>query len=354
LLSLLDGVLINTLMDSLKKISKLLNMSNAEKDWFRYYGITERRKDSLLRDHTHPNSIFNSNSETSLTLFLLGNIDRWSQTSIGIETPRDKNSRWNLSFFEKLVECDEELTGFLKENSVWNSSRISDILGLSNFDMKKNIILFELELFNQVLHLGNRNSRDNISFLDISESGKWIQYDAVMILPKAKRFVFFESKFKSDVSTKSQNYSRINQMIKGLEAAHLITEYEKSPYQDWDFRYVIICPKLLDDYGLTRYNKTADSIGKYLVKYNDLLNNRYNGSVNHECYPELFESFIKETPEKISKLYWKDLGELLMDENQHFFADYFRELRKADFDPNRIAHLKKKLKGAGIRFNDKK
>ncbi len=306
-------------MDNLKKISKLLNMSNVEKDWFRYYGITERRKDSLLRDHTHPNSIFNSNSETSLTLFLLGNIDGWSQPSIGIEPARDKNSRWNLSFFEKLVECDGELSGTMKENSVWDSSRISDILDLSNFDLKKNILLFELELFNKALHLGNRNSRDNISFLDISRSGKWIQYDAVMILPKAKSFIFFESKFKSDVSTKSQNYSRINQMMKGLEAAHLITEYQKSPYQDWDFRYVIICPKLLDDYRLTRYNKTADSIRKYLVKYNDLLNKRYKDSVNKKCYPDLFESFIKETPEKISKLYWKDLGRLLMDENKNFF-----------------------------------
>jgi len=340
-------------MDSLKKISKLLNISNVEKDWFRYYGITEKRKDSLLRDHTHPNSIFNSNSETSLTLFLLGNIDGWSQPSIGIEPARDKNSRWNLSFFEKLVDCDGGPAEFVKENSVWDSSRISDIVGLSNFDLKKNILLFELELFNQVLHLGNRNSRDNISFLDISESGKWIQYDAVMILPKAKRFVFFESKFKSDVSIKSQNYSRINQMIKGLEAAHLITEYEKSPYQDWDFRYVIICPKLLDDYSLTRYNKTADTIGKYLADYNDLLNDRYHDSMNDECYPKLFESFIKETPEKISKLYWKDLGKSLKDENQNFFADYFRELDRAGFDKNKVKGLKKKFKGAGIHFDDK-
>jgi len=341
-------------MNNLKKISKLLNMPNVKKGWFQYYGITEKRNNSLLRDNTHPDSIFNANSETSLTFFLLGNIDAWSQISIDMESPRDEKSNWNRSFFEKLIEFDSESAEIMKENALWGYSRISDVIGPSDYDLKKNILLFELELFNDALHHGDKKSRENISFLDISENRKWIRYDAVMILPKAKRFVFFESKFKSDVSLNSRNYSHINQMMKGLEAAHLITEYKKSPYQDWDFRYVIICPKLLDDYHLTRYNKTADSIGKYLVKYNDLLNDRYKGCVNEECYPDLFESFIKEIPEKISKIYWKDLGELLKKKNQHFFKDYFEELKIAGFDKNRVKGLKKKFKEAGIHFDDEK
>ncbi len=340
-------------MNNLKKISKVLNMPNLEKEWFYHYGITEKRKNSLFKDHTHPNSIFNPNSETSLTLFLLGNIDGWSQISIDKEVPRDKSSKWNRSFFESLVESDRESVKILKENSLWDIPKISDVLGPSDYDLKKNILLFELELYNDALHLGDKKSRENISFLDISGNGKWIRYDAVMIVPKAKRFVFFESKFKSDVSTNSQNHSRVNQMMKGLEAAHLITEYERSPYQNWDFRYVIICPKLLDDYHLTRYNKTADSFGKYLVKYNDLLNDRYKDRVNEECYPDLFESFIKETPEKISKIYWKDLGDLLMNEKQHFFKDYFEELKRMGFDKNRVEGLKKKFKEAGIHFDYK-
>jgi len=328
-------------------------MSNVEKEWFRYYGITEKRKDSLFRDHTHPNSIFNSSSETSLTLFLLGNIDGWSQPSINMESPRDKDSRWARSFFEKLVGCDEDITDMAKENTFWQSSIISDVLDLSKCDLKKNILLFELELYNKALHLGKKNSRYNISFLDISGNRRWVQYDAVVFLPNAEKVIFFESKLNSDISTNFKNYSRVNQMIKGLEAAHLLTEYEKSPYHNWDFRYVIICPKLLDDYDITRYNKTADSIGEYLVKYNDLLNDRYKDCVNKECYPELFKSFIKETPDKISKLYWKDLGRLLKDENHHFFADYFMKLKGAGFGKNRLEGLKKKFKEAGINFNNK-
>lgn len=338
-------------MNSHAEIMKVLNMPDAKKDWFRWYGITERRKNSLLKDPSHPNSFFKSNSESTLTLFILGNLNRWGQPSLDIEAPRDVNSQWDPSFFRQMTRYSESNEKLIGEDNCWEDTRLSSILDVENSELKKNILLFEVELYNDAVHLGSEKSKNNISFFKLKETERWVRYDALMMIPGSKKLVFFESKLQSDLSYSSGDYGYLDQLMKGLEAAHLLTEKEESPYSDWDFDYVLICPKLLDDYELTRYTKKADSIGKNLVKYNDLLNDRCGDSINDECYPKHFESFIKKTPERIHTLYWKDLGEALSYGNSKFFTEYFSRLENAGFNTEHILGIKKKFREAGIRVS---
>jgi len=302
-----------------------------------------------LKEPSHPNSFFNPNSESTLTLFMLGNLDRWNQFYIQIEPPRDKNSSWNQSFFRQMVTNQDLDRKLIDKNTWWENLGLSEIIGVERGELEKNILLFEVELYSNALHLDSQSSKNNISFLDLENSRRWVRYDAVMMIPCSKKFVFFESKFRSGLSTNSLNYPRIDQMMKGLEAAHLLTENEMSPYNDWDFNYILICPKLLHDYELTRYNKKADSIGKHLVEYNDLLNDRYNDSINKRCYPENFESFIQKTPGRVFTLHWKDLGEALLQANSDFFSNYFSRLEETCFDEKRLRGIRKKFREAGIR-----
>ncbi|MEF8835388.1 MAG: hypothetical protein V5A76_04455 [Candidatus Thermoplasmatota archaeon] len=338
-------------MDSHAKIRKILNMPDAKEEWFRWYGVTERRKDSLLKKPSHPNSFFNPNSESTLTLFMLGNLDRWKQFSMETEPPRDKSSRWNSSFFEQTLkeqEMDKKLRG---SDNCWKNTILPDVLNIDDHKLEKNILLFELELYNDAIHLNSEKSKENISFLELEDINKWVRYDAIMITPGEKKIIFFESKLQSDLSYSSKNYDYLDQMMKGLEGAHLLTEKKESPYSEWNFEYVLICPKLLDDYGLTRYSKKQEEIGKSLRKYNDLLNSRYSDSINERCYPEHFADFIKKVPKRIHKLYWKDLGDALLENDSNFFINYFTQLEDADFPKERVKGIRKKFREAGIRVN---
>ncbi len=334
-------------MNDLDRLKDLLNISQVGNDWHRWYGITERRKDSLLKGFSHPGSFFNPNSESTLTLFMLGNLDGWSQPSLIDEPPRDERSEWRSSFFLELIEGCEHLK---KQNTFWEDLVLSRKLGIKRSHLEINILLFEVELRSEAVHCGDEESRDNISFLDISDKNRWVQFDAVMILPRIKTFVFFESKFQSDVSRNSENYPRVDQIMKGLESAYLLTNHEKSPYSDWDFRYVLICPKVLNQYGLTAYQNILDNLGEDLVEYNDLLNKRFHSSLNEETYPEYFGQFLNQAPEKISKLHWKELGDVINKDDECFFSRYFQKLEEKGFSGRKVDNIRKKFKKAGIKI----
>ena len=57
--------------------------------WHLDYGITSKRAAKRLAPASDKNSFANPNSETALTLFVLGNIDRWKQVNqFGDSPPR--------------------------------------------------------------------------------------------------------------------------------------------------------------------------------------------------------------------------------------------------------------------------
>ena len=338
-------------MDSHTKIKNILNIPYDRKDWFRWYGITERRKDSLLEGRSHPNSFFNPGSESTLTLFMLGNIDGWHQHDNHLGPPRDDSSRWDPSFFKEMVRHSKNKEDLIEKDLNRSRAELLDVLDIKRDDGENSILLFEFELYNDGIDICSEWSKKDISFLDLEDIGRWIRYDAVMIFPYVERLIFFESKLGSDLSYNTQNYQYLNQLIKGLESAHLLTEKEESPFSDWDFNYVLICPKILDDYSLTRYNKETDNIGKAIVEYNDLLNGKYSDSINDDCYPKYFGSFVKRAPERIRKIYWEDLANALLKENRDFFYDYFEQLENMEFDQKHLKVIRQKFSEAGIRFS---
>lgn len=310
----------------------------------------------MVKDAPHPDSFFNSNSETALTLFMLGNLDSWSQVSSLPERPREetKRSSWSESFFRsfsgsKDVEdkCNER-----KEEGLWDRPKIRRNLSLKKREVQKTkkILLFEFEVACGAVHCGKEKSRRNVSFLDISDKYSKVRYDAVLIIPEKKIFVFFESKLETDTSAEGEGKNRLDQVVKGLESAFLLTNHEKSRYSDWDFRYVLICPRLLDQYALTGYHHVLENVEKYIARYNDLLNRKKSSSVNEETYPEYFGKFVKEAPQKLSKVYWNDMGKVLNNDRKNFFSDYFERLERSELSERKVKSVRKRLKRAGISF----
>jgi len=336
-------------MDESVKIKHILNMPDIREDWFRWYGITERRKESLLENSSHPNSFFNPNSESTLTLFMLGNLCRWDQRIPELGPPRNERSDWNRKFFERLTGDSKKDYISDRKDGRSKDQDIVEILGLDRRALEKHVLLFEVEMYNDAVHLGSEKSKHDISFLDIEGANGWVRYDAVMIFPENERFMFFESKLESDLSYSSKDHSYLDQMMRGLETAHLLTEKEDSPYTGWDFDYVLLCPELLDSYGLTRYNRKVDSIGRCLVEYNDLLNERPRDEINQNCYPDDFGSFVKRASERINRIYWKDLASAITNRKDDFFSDYFRRLEKVGIMDDDIKNIRRKFRLAGIR-----
>ncbi len=331
-------------------LTDLINMSRRHEDWYLWYGITERRKDSLVRCPSHPGSFFNPRSEFPLTLFILGNIDRWKQVGALPEKPRndDVNSTWSTSFFKKEHKYFINTRDNKQGRSLWTSPFISKKLGLKEEPSQEPLLLFELEGASLALHRGNRESRNNISFLDISDKKRWIRYDAVLMLPSEKLFVFFEAKHRADTDLTREDTGKVGQIVKGLESAYLLTEHEDSVYKGWDFQYVIVFPKILDDYGLTSYKTVIDNIGGHLVRYNDMLNKISKRDINEKTYPEYFGNFVKKANQKVSKIYWDELGDTLKIEDENFFEKYLERLDRINISSKKAKNIRKRFREVGI------
>ncbi len=335
------------------QVELLLNRPSVEEDWNLWYGITEKRKSALVKDASHPDSFFNPNSETALTLFMLGNLDSWSQVSSLPERPREntKRSSWSNSFYQGILENEDDEDYFGEElKELWVHPTIRRDLGLKKKQIQRRgkILLFEFEVACGAVHCGEEKSRRNVSFLDISDKYSKVRYDAVLIIPEKKVFVFFESKLETDTSAEGDGKNRLNQVVKGLESAFLLTNHEKSLYSDWDFRYVLICPRVLDQYALTGYHHVLENVEKYMARYNDLLNRKKSSSVNYETYPEYFGKFVKEAPQRISKLYWDWIGEVLESRDERFFSSYVEKLKDSNLSDRKVTNVRTRLKKAGM------
>ncbi len=326
----------------------LMGTDVLKNDWNLCYGLTQNRKESLLKERDHKNSFFNLNSENSLTLFIFGNLDDWIQVDDLKTKPRDGRSRWTQDFFDNIragYELYNNDNGKKKlfENLLEKSTDLADI------DSRNSVLLFEFGIMNSAFHGGDPFRK--LSFLDLSGMNRWVKFDAVLILPFEKMFVFFESKLDSDISRSTKKYPKINQIIKGLESAFLLTNHEDSLYDGWDFRYILNCPRVINEYDLTYYNYINKYTGKNLVKYNDLINKEYPCRINESCYPQYFGGFVKEVRDKISMIYWDDLAEILCEEKEDFFVKYLDEIEDEIDGRRKYKAIKNRFKSANIDVN---
>lgn len=325
----------------------LMGSDNLGKDWNLYYGLTQNRSRSLLKEKDHKNSFFNTRSENSLTLFVLGSLERWQQAdTLGLK-PRDSKSRWSQKFFDSLRDREELYDRGKRRKTLFKELLVKNF-GLNQIETSDSILLFEFGVMNSSFHNGDTFRK--LSFLDLSGMNRWVKFDAVLILPSEKLFIFFESKLDSDISRTTKNYPQVNQILRGLESAYLLTNHEDSLYEGWDFRYVVICPRVINEYSLTYYNYITNNTGKNLMRYNDLINRDYSECVNKSCYPHYFGGFVKEVRDKISMIYWNELTNYLLKRNDNFFVEYFKKIENVIDDRSKVKAVRNRLKKANVKI----
>ncbi|NUQ61181.1 MAG: hypothetical protein HUU20_01760 [Pirellulales bacterium] len=281
--------------------SALLSAEQGLSDnWHEYYGITNKRRSALTSAASNRDSFFNRKSETALTLFFLGRLHRWRQNGsiFGELRPRIGN-KWNRDFFDAVQKgplhdlADTPLC-----------SRIARLLDREPACVQDAILLFEFQADgNAEFHRGH--AFDSPSFLNINQ--QWGQFDAVVLLPGIKQFVFFEGKLTSDISRSTQHYPYVNQLMRGLETGYLLTR-TSSVYQDWDFQYVFVCPDVCYTYYTTYYAHLLRNLQNQLESYRGLLRNYYTQNLNMHRFDSYFEDFKRTVPSRVTVWNWKDLA----------------------------------------------
>lgn len=343
-------------MTNLRQLKQLLNCDSLNDDWNLSYGITKSHNDSLTKQNKqgkyHPNNLFHPHSETALTLFLLGNIDGWKQIGTLKTLPRGNNSKtlWSKTFFDNIRVSPDNYDTLPSRDALWahNKEWKEKIFECEDKKLQKSTLLFEFEIMNSAFHSVQGKLFRDLSFVDLSDLQKWSQFDAVLIVPGAELFVFFESKFTSDITQTTKKYSYINQIMRNLESAFLLTNHQDSHYKDWKFKYVMICPRKTIQYKLTYYTYVLESIEENISLYKEIIEKEYKSSINKGCYPEYFESFTKQIPDCIYKIYWDELGDVLEAKDKNFFLNYFNRLKEADLEKGGIENINERFRAVGI------
>jgi hypothetical protein len=60
----------------------LLDCDTLPSYWHFAYGITDDRRKALLQKASHPDSFFKPTSETAMTVFMLGKLEGWEQSTL--------------------------------------------------------------------------------------------------------------------------------------------------------------------------------------------------------------------------------------------------------------------------------
>lgn len=338
-------------MTNSKALKYLLNCNNLSDEWNLSYGITKKRNDAFTSPK-HPVSFFNPLSETAQTLFLLGNIDGWKQIGTLKTPPRDKDSKWNKAFFDNIRLSKDIFDNVPTRDVLWtyNKEWKEKIFECEDEHLQKSILLFEFEMMNKAFHSVQSRIFKELSFLDIRKLRKWSKFDAVLIVPNERLFIFFESKFTSDITQTTKEYAYINQIMRNLESAFLLTNHQDSLYKGWKFKYVVISPRKTGQYKY--YSEVLGDIEKSISHYKEIIEKEYKYSINKECYSKYFELFARQIPKKgIFNVYWDELGGILHDKDRDFFSNYFNRLKEAGLREENIKNIKKRFRDVGINIS---
>lgn len=217
----------------------LLACETLPENWNVAYGITDSRRRAFLSESGHSDSFFKPNSETAMTVFMLGRLGQWEQARMVNDiqsgaTPRNKDGSWSSAFFKRFAS---PWTSTSPRNSAL-SRFMAERLALEPNGMADSILLFEVRTFNNAFN-GGMTIR-NPSFLVVEK--KWSRFDALVICPIARILLFIESKVESDGTHGASGYET-PQPIRNVETAFFLTTLPDSQYFGWDFRYMLLCPK---------------------------------------------------------------------------------------------------------------
>jgi len=130
--------------------------------------------------------------------------------------------------------------------------------------------------------------------------------------------VFVESKLSSDISRSTSYFPLVNQAVRNWEAAYCLTRSQASEYVDWDFRYLLICPRKEYEYRATYYACVIGDPEAQIDIHRRILENEYANQVSTERLRDHFDSFRSDVPERVVVVHWCELGEWLIESGFSF------------------------------------
>ncbi len=334
-------------------------------NWYDSYGVRKARGDALTRRSSRKagyssDSFINPNSETALTLFVLGNTDGWRQVNAFTHAPRVAGEDWNYKFFADLLAG--RLGGRDAGNSLWRHHAGEGMLFRDDVVEWNNLVLlFEVEVAGRAfqLRMANQGTFTDLSFLTVDGLQKWSKFDAVLIDPTNRRFYFIEAKLGSDSSTGTEKYPHVNQIVRGLEAAFWLTTHQESKYRGWNFRNIFISPRLIHDYKLRYYAFGLGAVDEMLDHYYRLLREVYGNNLRLDAasFDRRFNEFREKANEAVRVVHWDAFGKVLLEHRPQVWDGYFDRIRglhsqatpEGDAEEV-IQNIKKRLQVAGVDF----
>lgn len=334
-------------------------------NWYDSYGVRKARSDALTRRSTRKagyssDSFINPNSETALTLFVLGNTDGWRQVNAFGQSPRVAGKDWNYTFFADLLAGS--LGGRDAGNALWRHHAGEGTLFRDDMvEWNDLIVLFEVEVAGKAFHQRTvkEDKFTDLSFLKVDDLKKWSKFDAVLIDPINKCLYFIEAKLRSDSSTGTKKYPHVNQIVRSLEAAFWLTTHPDSKYHGWRFRYVFVSPRLIHDYKLRYYAFALDAVDAMLGNYHRLLREVYGDDLRLDppTFEQRFTEFREKAREAVRVVHWDAFGKVFLGHRPQVWDGYFDRIRglysqvRPDGNPDKIiGYIKKRLRVAGIEW----
>ena len=339
----------------IEHLSILLNQPSLLTNWHSYYGLTQNRADALVHAGKNANSLHHPGSETALTLFTFGNLDGWHQIGRCNPTPRDNSSKWSSDFFSLVRENKFTLSEPRSTNNGLTAI-LASALHTAIPDLSNAVLMFEFEVLNSAFHpecSGGKKAFKNLSFLSMGQ-GEWSQFDALLIAPSGQRgtIVFIEAKLTSDVSRSTTAFPLVNQLVRNLESAYLLTHHDDSLYKGWDFHYIFVCPRTAMEYKTTYYayalGNRGDNVSESIRCYGRLLEKEYQDRRSGAVYEKHFEEFENITPERVHVLYWDECAAQCVERNCQFWTEYLSAIER--LGPTIRKAVEDRLKVAGIRL----
>ena len=326
----------------------LLDCETLPENWNGAYGITDQRRQAFLSDARHSDSFYKANSETAMTVFMLGRLGQWEQARLLNDiqpgaTPRNKDGSWSSAFFEQFRNTprasasprNSALGGFMAERTGIEPNRMANLF-----------LLFEVGTFNNAFN-GGKTIR-NPSFLDVK--GEWSRFDAIVICPIARILLFIESKVESD-GTRGASGHEIPQQIRNVETAFFLTTLPDSLYSGWDFRYILLCPKATAKLDKECERFFADRHVSDLEKYDRYLSDVANAKKVHAGrvdYREQWQEFRGTLSKRLAIVYWSEMMDALC-KSGFDRKNYLHRLSSIDrHDQTIVAATKTRWDAAGI------
>lgn len=336
-------------------------------NWYDSYGIRKARSDTLTKRSTRKagyssDSFINPNSETALTLFVLGSTDGWRQVNAFRHSPRVAGKDWNYKFFADLLAA--RLVGRDAGNSLWRHHAGEGSLFRDDpVDWDSLVVLFEFEVAGKAFHqrTAKQDKFTDLSFLNVDDLSKWSKFDAILIEPTNKCFYFIEAKLRSDSSTGTKKYPHVNQIVRSLEAAFWLTTHPDSKYHGWRFRYVFMSPRLIHDYKLRYYTFALDAVDEMLDNYHRLLREVYGGDLRLDAanFEQQYQFFRVKAREAVRVVHWDAFGKVLLELRPQVWDGYFDRIQslysqvRPEGNPDKIiGYIKKRLRVAGIEYRE--